>query len=259
MILALAALILTADPTGSDPRFLRFTSRTDQGRSDRGFDSSGFVSLANALQPGDLAGAWWAMNGDGTMRAGSAVTLVATGAPTNTIENGWPVRTYTSAQNDQEPANASFPASSFSICIHHRSVALPNMQLAGFGTSATQAGSASLPFEQQTNGSFISYISDGAAFTTLAGGTTTAGTWNVFCFTYQRVGAGTSIGTLYINGSQVGQSTTMGLAQALVSVWSLNGMAGAVGGSAGSLRGAFVTYKLLSASDVARISAAVGP
>lgn len=220
---------------------------------------STFVSLANALQPQDLAGNWWAMYGDGTMRSGSAVTLVPTGAPTNTVENGWPVRTYTSAQNDQEPANVAFPATSFSVCIHHRSVALPNVQLAGFGTAPSQAGASTLPFEQQVNGSFISYISDGAAFTTLSGGTSTAGIWSVLCFTYQRVGAGTSVGTLYVNGSQVGQSTAMGLAQALSSVWSTNGMAGAVGGSAGSVRGAFVTYKLLSASDVARITSAVGP
>lgn len=254
----LAVILVLASTAEAQSRFGR--CRSGPGRSDRGFPcGQSFVSLADALLPGDLAGAWWAMRGDGTMRSGSAVTLVATGTPTNTIEAGWPVRTYTAAQNDQEPANAAFPASDFSVCIHHRSAALPNAQLMAFGTGGSAAAAVNLPFEQQVSGSFISYISDGGVFSTFASGASSAGSWFVLCFTYQRVGAGTSVGTLYVNGVQAGQSTTMGLAQALSSVWSTNGYAGAIGGSAGSIRGAFVTYKLLSALDVARISTAVGP
>ena len=45
---------------------------------------------------------------------------------------------------------------------------------------------------------------------------------------------------------QVGTSSTMRLAQALASVWSTNGYAGVVAAGAGSTRGVFVTYKLLS-------------
>ena len=142
------------------------------------------------------------MYGDGTMRSGSAVTLVATGTPTNTVENGWPVRTYTSAQNDQEPANVAFPASDFSVCYHRRNVALPNTQIMAFGTSGLSANFSALPFELQTNGTLTSVTSDGvvqAAFNfSSAPLPIVAGAWNVLCFTYQRVGgAANNVGTLY--------------------------------------------------------------
>lgn len=222
---------------------------------------SGRVALCDALAAGDKSGSWWCMYGDGTMRSGSAVTLVPTGAPTNTVENGWPVRTYTAAQNDQEPANVAFPASDFSVCYHRRSNALPNVQLMAFGTSGAAAGFSALPFEQQINGNFNTYTSDGVAtafFTSFTG--LSAGVWNVLCFTFQRVGgAADNVGTMYVNGVSVGTSSVMRLPQALSSVWSTNGYAAAVGGSAGATRGVFVTYKLLSAADIARISAATAP
>lgn len=222
------------------------------------------TSLADALQPGDLAGAWWAMYGDGTMRSGSAVTLVATGTPTNTTENGWPVRTYTAAQNDQEPSNVAFPASDFSVCIHRRQVALPNSQIMSFGSGGTPATYSALPFELQVTGNLISYVSDGAVGSSSASSTAplpiVAGAWNVLCFTYQRVGgAANNVGAVYVNGTQVGTASAYRLAGALSSVWSTNGVAGAVAGSASSMRGAFVTYKLLSPADIARISAATAP
>ena len=255
-------LILVASSAFGQGRFDRFNKRCGQGRSSRGFACSSGVSLADAPQPGDLAGNWWAMYGDGTMRSGSAVTLVATGTPTNTTENGWPVRTYTAAQNDQEPANVAFPASDFSVCYHRRSVALLNVQIMGFGVGAA-ANTSALPLEQQVGGGFIGYISDGVAFApgaTSAAGVITAGQWILLCATYQRVGgAGNNILTIYANGVQVAQNTTMRLAQSFASVWSTNGVAGAVAGSAGSTRGVFVTYKLLSAADIARITGATAP
>lgn len=258
-------LSLVASASFGQGRFDRFNQRTDQGRSHRGFLQSSGVSLANAPQPGDLAGAWWAMYGDGTMRSGSAVTLTATGSPTNTVENGWPVRTYTSAQNDQEPADVAFPASDFSVCKHHRSVNLAaTYELMAFGTTATAAATAVLPFEQTiTTGVVMSYTSNGAAYTSAgaSSGSVVAGTWAVWCFTYQRVGgAANNVGTLYKDGVQVAQATNMNLVQALASRWSTNGGAsGVLLGAASSTRGAFVTYKLLSAADVARITAAVAP
>ena len=223
-----------------------------------------FVSLADALQAGDKAGAWWAMKGDGTMLSGSAVTLVATGTPTNTVENGWPVRTYTAAQNDQEPANVAFPASDFSVCDHRRNVALPNTQIMAFGTTGSTPSFVALPFELQVSGNLISYSSDGVTATNFTSSTAplpiVAGNWYVLCYTFQRVGgAANNVGTVYVNGVQVGQSSVLTLPQALSSVWSTNGYALAAVAGAGSTRGVFVTYKLLSAADIARISAAVGP
>lgn len=242
-------------------RFGRTNQRTDQGRSKRGLISNRFVALADAPQPGDLAGAWWAMYGDGTMRSGSAVTLVPTGSPTNTTENGWPVRTYTAAQNDQEPANVAFPASDFSVCMHRRNVALPNTQIMAFGTSGVPAGFSALPFELQINGNFNAYTSDGVTsgfYTAFTG--ISAGQWYVLCFTYQRVGgAANNVGRTYINGVPSDTSSTMRLAQSLSSVWSTNGYAAASAAGAGSTRGVFVTYKLLSPADIARISAATAP
>lgn len=236
-----------------------FGTGGNAGRIGPAFPSG--VQLANAVQSSDLAGAWWAMYGDGTMRAGSAVTLVPTGTPTNTIENGWPVRTYTAAQNDQEPTNAAFPASDFSVICHRRNVALPNTQIMAFGTGGAPAGFAALPFELQVSGNFISYASDGVASTNFASSSSplpiSAGSWYVICFTFQRVGgAANNVGTLYVNGVQVGSSSVLSLPQALSSVWSTNGYALASAAGAGSTRGAVVTYKLLSAADVARIYAA---
>ena len=221
-----------------------------------------FVSLADALQAGDKAGAWWAMKGDGTMLSGSAVTLVATGSPTNTTENDWPVRTYTSTQNDQEPANVAFPASDFSICQHVRPGTVAVAQLAGFGTAGAAASYVALPFEVQSGaGQLVSYISNGVAGSTFASSPSlTAGTWYVLCYTYQRVGgAANNVGTVYLNGTAIATSSTQNLAQALASVWTTNGYAGGPTGMAKAVRGQFVTYKLLSAADIARISAAVGP
>ncbi len=222
----------------------------------------GFVALCDALTAGDKSGAWECMKGDGTMASGSATTFVATGTPTNTTENGWPVRTYTSAQNDQQPSNAAFPQSDFTVCTHHRSVALPNVQLAGFG-DGSNAGTATLPFEQQTNGGLIAYAGDGVGISpgvTSAAGVNTAGAWYLDCYTYQRVGgAGNNVGTLYVNGISVATISTQRLIQALSSKWSTNGATGAVAASASSVRGFLVTYKALSAADIARIYARLGP
>lgn len=219
------------------------------------------TSLADALQPGDLAGAWWAMYGDGTMRSGSAVTLVATGTPTNTTENGWPVRTYTNTQNDQEPSNVAFPASDFSACYQRRQATTAGGDIMAFGsTTATAATFSAAPFE--LGGTMFAFVSDGAAFVpTINGGALVANTWAVWCFTFNRVGSGTSIGRLYKDGVEVASSSAMRLPQALASVWSTNGAALAASAPAttSATRGVFVTYKLLSAADVARITAATAP
>lgn len=257
-------LVFVASSALGQGRFDRTNRRCDQGRSSRGLACASGVSLADAPQAGDLSGNWWAMYGDGTMRSGSAVTLVPTGTPTNTTENGWPVRTYTAAQNDQEPSNVAFPASDFSVCYHRRSTALPNVQLMAFGINGAAAGFSALPFEQQVSGNINSLTSDGVAGTTYSSSSAplplVAGAWNVLCFTYQRVGgANDNVARTFVNGVQVGTSSVMDLPQALVSVWSTNGYAAASGGSAGSTRGVFVTYKLLSPSDIARISAATAP
>lgn len=257
-------LVFVASSALGQGRFDRTNRRCDQGRSSRGLACASGVSLADAPQAGDLSGAWWAMYGDGTMRSGSAVTLVPTGSPTNTVEGGWPVRTYTAAQNDQEPANVAFPASDFSVCYHRRNVALPNTQIVAFGTSGLAANFVSTPMELQVSGNFISYMSNGAALTNFASSTAplpiVAGNWYVICYTYQRVGgAANNVGTLYVNGAQVGTSSTLGLAHALASVWSTNGYAAAVTAGAGATRGVFVTYKLLSPADIARIYAATAP
>ena len=257
-------ITLVASASFAGGRFDRFNKRCAQGRSSRGLPCASGVALADAPQPGDLSGNWWAMYGDGTMRSGSAVTLVPTGAPTNTVENGWPVRTYTAAQNDQEPANVAFPASDFSACYHRRNVALPNTQIMGFGNTGVSADFVALPFELQTNGTITSVTSDGVvqAPFNFSGSPLpiVAGAWNVLCFTYQRVGgAANNVGTLYVNGTQVGTSSAMRLTSAFVSKWSTNGYTAATAAGAGSTRGVFVTYKLLSPADIARISAATAP
>lgn len=254
-------LVFVASSALGQGRFDRTNRRCDQGRSSRGLACASGVSLADAPQAGDLSGAWWAMYGDGTMRSGSAVTLVATGSPTNTVENGWPVRTYTAAQNDQEPANVAFPASDFSVCYQRRQTTTAGGDIMAFGTSSASAATfATAPFE--FGATMFSITSDGAGFApTINGGALVANVWAIWCFTFQRVGAGTSVGTLYKDGVQVATSSAMRMPQALVSVWSTNGAAAAFSAPAttSATRGVFVTYKLLSPADIARITAATAP
>lgn len=224
---------------------------------------SGFVQLADALQTGDLAGSWWGMYGDGTMRTGSAVTLTPTGAPTNTVENGWPVRTYTAIQNDQEPANALFPVTDFTVLKYVRVANLgATAELMCFGTGVANV-TASLPFEMTiTTGALTSYVSNGGAFSaTTQTAALVVGAWALMAFSYQRVGgAANNVGTQYVNGVQTGTSATMGATSAVNSKWSTNGVVGAGSlGMASATRGVVVTYKALSAADIARIFAAVGP
>lgn len=255
------AFLIALTLAAGDPRFKRTNQRTPQGRNTRGLQPAG-LALCDAVSSADKAGAWDCLRGDGTMASGSATTWVASGSPTNTTENGWPVRTYTSAQNDQQPSNAAFPASDFSVCQHMRFSSVAVAQLAVFGTTGAAATNTTLPFEVQgAGGNFISYVSDGTANSSFA--TTqslTTGVWYFFCFTYQRVGgAANNVGTLYMNGAQIGTGSSLRLAQALSSVWTSNGYAGGSVGAAKSIRGQFITYKLLSAADVARIYGVLAP
>ena len=165
-------------------------------------------------------------HGDGTMRSGSAVTLVATGTPTNTVENGWPVRESTSAQNDQEPANVAFPANDFSAmhspqavgtvgwrrpCVRRRRPRNPPSRLPPFGNKLAAPTLVHL-----------GWALDRPNFTA---GTFAAGVWNHVCFTYQRVGGRDFPSERSTSTVWLLVSSTMRLAQALSSVWSTNHVA----------------------------------
>lgn len=215
------------------------------------------LALCDALQSGDWAGAWEGLTGDGSMKAGSASTWVATGAPTNSVVNGWKVRTYTAAQNDQQPANGAIPASSFSILQHVNFSAFAVSQVSAFGNSgAGPATYGCLPFEINGTGTSMRfYCSDGVgsvASAPLAFAFAT-GTWYLLSFTYERVGgAGNNIGRLYVNGTEIGNINTLPLIAGTFK-WTSNGYAGGALGSAKSIAGQALTYKLLSAADISRI------
>lgn len=257
MILSLAILLLAGQVESDCVRVPRAGGCVRSG----GRSGNNFAALCDAITSGDKAGAWDCLNGDGTMASGSATTWVATGSPTNSTENGWPVRTYTTTQNDQQPSNASFPASDFTICQHMRFTSVAVSQLAAFGSSGAAANFSALPWEiQGAGGNFVSYISDGTSSIFATTQSLSSGTWYFLCFTYQRVGGATNnVGTLYMNGSQIGTGSSLRLAQALSSKWTSNGYAGGATGAAKSIRGQFITYKLLSGADIARIYARLGP
>lgn len=261
MISILAALVLAqAWPGDVTPRPRLFRSDGAVRMNRLGADTIG--PLCDIITTDDKSGAWECMYGDGTMATGSATTFTATGTPTNTTENGYAVRTYTNAQNDQQPANAAFPASDFSVCMHHRSTTLAASQLMAFGTTGAPANFAVLPWEMQgAGGGTIAYVSNGTASTgSFANGTFTAGAWTFACFTYTRTGgAADNIGISYMNGAQSATSTNMRLAQALSSKWATNGYVGGSSGNAKSVRGIFITYKKLTASDIARLYASLPP
>lgn len=230
-----------------------------------GFDSPAPLQLCDVVQSGDKSGAWECIKGDGTMLTGSATTWTSTGSPTNTTEgSGYPVRTYTSGQNDQQPANGAFPASSFSICKHHRSATIGVAQLSAFGLNGSGPPAyTALPYQQDGSGNLISIISDGTNANGFYTSTASplpmvANTWYLVCFTYSRVGgASNNVGITYVNATQVGTSTGMSLAQAQSTKWTTNGYTGAGLGQASSMRGQFITYKVLSAADITRIYNAI--
>lgn len=262
LLLILLSLSAAAGPA-PDSRFDRFCTRADQGRSTRGFDCASQFALCDAVQAADKSGAWECMKGDGTMLAGSSTNFVATGVPVNTVENGWPVRTYTAAQNDREPANVAFPASDFTACIHHRSADLAaTYELFMFGSGPITAAASSVLGAEQTitTGIIQSYTSNGAAVTgTGPSGAYAASVWHLICLSYQRVGgAANNVGTLYVDGVSIATSSVMNLAQANPGTWSTNGGQSASLGAPSSTRGFFVTYKLLTPADIARLYAAVG-
>ncbi len=228
------------------------------------FPNANQAALCDAMALGDKAGVWDCMKGDGTMLNSSATTFVPHGSPTNTVENGFAVRTYAALQGDEQPSNSAFPPSDFTVCKHNRQVALTNVQTTAFGTGGSHGGFVSLPFELETNGTLFTYIDDGAASTGAYASSAsplpiTVNVWYLLCFTYVRTGgAGNNIGRTYVNGVQVGTSSTMRLANTLSSKWSTNGYAGS-GGAASATRGEFITYKALSAADIVRLYNTVAP
>lgn len=235
--------------------------RGRMGREGPATADTGPAALCDAVTVADKVGAWECMKGDGTMLAGSATTFVSVGTVTNTTENGWPVRSYAIGTTDQQPAEAAFPASDFTVCNHHRtSVEFISGPLSSFSLAYTN--SVVYPFFQGAAGTFNSYVvSNEFAESGIAGGFSTIGTWKLMCFVYTRVGDGTSSGALYLNGdAAVASSTTMVLAGSMLGKWVTNGLEGSPFCPANTAtRGFFVTYKALSAADIARIYARLAP
>ena len=259
MILLLATLITTQlGQLAPPPRPREYRSDGPSRMSRSGQGPSG-LPLCDVLSADDKAGAWECMKGDGTMLSGSATTFVPTGTPTNSTEGGFAVRTYTASQNDQQPTAAALPATSFSVCSHHRSATfVAARQFMGFANNGTNAGFAFIGYEiQGAGGNWIAYVSNGSASTgTASVATLSLNTWVFLCTTYQRVGgAADNVLRIYVNGAQVASTSTQRLAQALSSKWSTNGYVDASLGTVRSTRGDFVTYKVLSAADIARIYA----
>lgn len=225
-----------------------------------GDDSAAPLQLCDVIQAGDKSGNWDCIKGDGTMLSGSATTWVATGTPTNSIEgSGYPVRTYTSTQNDKQPSNAAFPASSFSVCQHFRFPGTGGQNVFAFGTAGSPANYSVIVDVNAAHTNTGFYASNGVSPTLYTVAQTfTDNTWYLYCHTYSRTGgAANNVVTIYINGSSIGTRSTEALVQALSSVWTSNGYASGSNGGAKAMRGQFVTYKVLSAPDIARIYAAI--
>lgn len=259
MLLALALTLLSQ--TGDCSRVER--ARGCNGRAG-GRTPLLTPQLCDVVQSGDKSGAWECLQGDGTMLTGSATTWVPTGTPTNSIEGGARVRTYVAATSqDKQPANAAFPASDFSVCQHVRYADTNTSVSFAFGANGSSAATYVFIVEQNaghtatnlttSNGVSATVYSPAFAFS--------AGTWYLQCVTYQRVGgAADNVLTMYINGSSVGTRSTEALASGLSSMWASNGYGGSVAnGGNKSIRGMFITYKLLSGADITRINAAISP
>lgn len=251
-------------------------------RSNRGLPLFSFASasgaglpvaqnLCDALTSADKEGIWWCVQGGLTQSAADGGTPMAVqgGLAPQTVTvcpSGPRCGSFVGERNDgsgdglqESGSDYTFPQSDVSVCELRMFDEFLNAQDVSFGTSGATASFAMLPFEIQTNGTFRVYTSNGttSAATSNSAIAMVKGAWHLLCTTYRRVGDGSSVVELYLDGVDVGGHSTAKLIHALSSRWATCAYVGSHGCSSGNTRGAFVTYKELSAARIAAIARAV--
>lgn len=231
------------------------------------------ADLCDAVTADDKSGNWWCLSGAGTSTdADGGVVLSAQNSPTvqsrALCSNGLTCSSVSTAQLEKstpryyKSANTTLATGDQSLCV------LAMFQ--DFAVEATVAGKWNtgvigdlvLAADVETSGKQGWYLSaDGATYSYKQSTTAMqARTWNLMCGTYDYVTDGTSVLTLYLNGSADGSLTTAkGPPRSLSIPFSVGttGNGAAAYATNALIRGVFWTEKVLSPDDISRLSAAV--
>lgn len=223
-----------------------------------------------AATAGLLTGSYWCIGPDGVQATAAGQGLTATGSVVTASPRTCPSGPDCTATTAQALAGGAYyvgsttsPTTSFSVCEAVRVVdpAYPGTNsdlVTKFG--ATAADQTVALVVAPTTALPTLYIGNGSALTTVTSSSPLVpGALTLVCATYSRVGAGTSVATLYLNGVSVGASATAVLATTTgAAAWTVNGRAGA-GAFAKPIqhRGVLYTGSLLSAANIATLTGAL--
>jgi len=203
-------------------------------------------SIENNIISADQVGNWWALKADGTMLAGSALTMAAQGSP------GVSPITLNGSTQYYSSGSVAFPTASYSIAtvVNVTSLASAQQIVAEFSVvnkfllRAQGSGSAF---------NFTAYDSGGNAAVATSGAET-AGIWLAICATWDST-TNPSIATIRVanvttSGGSLTTGTQAGSAAQFVGAYN----ATPAQPLAGQLRGIFFTEKKLSDADCDRIT-----
>lgn len=205
----------------------------------------------------ELTGNWWCLRGDGTMQAGSVVSLAASGSPTaNTLASvtGTDVTTRWMGATADYYGNASVAGGSGDFSVGWWGAIDSNAAQAYWVSNADASTNWALGSNTlgRVNWTYLA----GATIQAASGAITTRA-MHFLVGTYRRVGAGTSEAVLYVDGVQVAQTTTGGLAGTTARPVRV-GAPHTLTGQASNTALAFYTDKRLTVDAVRRMARSLG-
>lgn len=219
-----------------------------------------------------FTGSWWCFEGkDGSTKSGSAFSFSPVNAPTTANSDLYPsgldrgTTTGTlfngTSQYEQSPASAGRPAGDFSVCaVARRDNTTANRDLVS-SDDATARGFLLRSEESANEFSFYLFKSN-ATNTNINTGTGKVATkgYHLICATYDFVADGTSVMTLYIDGTATGtpSTTAVGPVQAEAAArWYIatngNNPGSNIYDFGGLVLSAFMTEKVLTAAQIAQL------
>lgn len=207
------------------------------------------LNVSCGIQAGDEVGNWYALQTDGTMLAGSALTMTGQNGPGVS-----PLTFNGTNQYFKSTSTVAFPSGDFSF------VVIVNLVSTVGEVFSKWDGSATFPFTVEGQGAGVGYrfyvtATTGPGGASSANGASIAGSWVGLGGTYT---SATGIIRLRVQGVSTGGVLSGTGVQAANFVHSLGAYVGPGNFINGSSRGLFFTEKVLSDSDIDRIVAAAG-
>ncbi len=203
-------------------------------------------SFCNQFAAGDKAGTWGCVNGDLTTGSGSSLTFSGVGSPTTTAGTtcASPSKATFSATKWVASNTTTFPTGAWSICALYDLTGMADpYSVWSFGDSANHYAMT----QETASGFWVQYASTGSINTSEP----------AFALLFTCLVSTPSTSTIYMNAVQgAGASTTF--TDPGSAAW-LFGSDSLITGYrfAGPFLGGFVTEKVLSGADIARLYAAV--